>query len=105
MLFILVMDILSSLVQRVVEEDLLQPLCSKPLQHRISLYADDVVIFLRPDPPDLNLMLNILQLFGTTSCLMTNVHKRKVFPIHCLEEVVEVVKSMLPCEFSMFPCT
>jgi hypothetical protein len=105
MLFILVMDILSWLVQRVVEEDLLQPLCSKPLQHRISLYADDVVIFLRPDPPDLNLMLNILQLFGTTSCLMTNVHKSKVFPFHCPDEVVEVAKSLLRCEFSTFPCT
>jgi hypothetical protein len=98
------MDILSWLVQRAVEEDLLQPLCSKPLQHHISLYADDAVIFLRPDPPDLNLMLNSLHLFGTASGLKTNVQKSKVFPIHC-SEVLVVAKSLLPCEFSAFYCT
>jgi hypothetical protein len=105
MLFILVMDILSQLIQQASEEGLLQPLSSKPLQHRISLYADDVMIFLRPDPPDISLLLNILQLFGTASGLKTNVQKSNVLPNHCSSDTVVVAKSMLPCEFSAFPCT
>jgi hypothetical protein len=45
MLFILVMDVLSLLVQRASEEGLLQPLSARQLHHRISIYADDAVIF------------------------------------------------------------
>jgi hypothetical protein len=81
MLFILVMDILSLLVQRASKEGRLQPLSSKQLKHRMSLYADDAVIFLRPDPADINLVLDILQLFGKPSGLQTNVQKSSVMPI------------------------
>jgi hypothetical protein len=35
----------------------------------ISIYADDAVIFLRPDPTDITLILDILQLFGKASGL------------------------------------
>jgi hypothetical protein len=62
MLFILVMDILSLLVQRASEEGHLQPLSSTYLRHRISLYADDAVIFLRLDPADINLVLDIVRI-------------------------------------------
>ena len=48
MLFILVMDVLCYLVKKAADEALLQPLSRRTLQHRISLYADDVVIFLQP---------------------------------------------------------
>jgi hypothetical protein len=43
------------------------------LKDRISLYADDTIIFLRSDPADINLVLDLLQLFGKASCLHTNV--------------------------------
>jgi hypothetical protein len=48
MLFILVMDVLRFMFRKATEEGLLQPLARRALQHRISIYADDVVIFLRP---------------------------------------------------------
>jgi hypothetical protein len=46
MLLILVMDVLGFLVSKAEDEGLLQPLSPRPLPHRISLYADDVVMFL-----------------------------------------------------------
>jgi len=46
MLFILVMDVLSLMVTKASRDGLLQPLSSRPIQHRISMYADDVALFL-----------------------------------------------------------
>ena len=80
MLFILVMDVLYYLVKRALEEGLLQPLARRNLQHRISLYADDVVIFLQPSVSDISITLDILQLFGEASGLKTNVQKCTVSP-------------------------
>lgn len=73
MLFILVMDVLNWMVTRADEEGLLQPLARRPIQHRISLYADDVALFLQPAAADINLTLRMLQLFGEASGLKTNV--------------------------------
>jgi hypothetical protein len=44
MLFVLVMDILNLLIAKAAEMGLLQPLSSRNLQHRISIYIDDVVV-------------------------------------------------------------
>jgi hypothetical protein len=64
MLFILVMDALNSKIQRASLEGLSRPLSSRSLQHRISLYADDVIMFLRHVAFDINLVLDIIRLFG-----------------------------------------
>jgi len=53
------------------------------LQHRISLYADDVVLFLRPEAGDISLVMEILNLFGDASGLKTNLQKSSVLPIRC----------------------
>ena len=79
MLFILVMDILCAMVKKASEEGLLQPLATRALQQRISLYADDVVIFLHPAAEDIGVTLDILQLFGEASGLQTNVKKVQSF--------------------------
>lgn len=89
MLFILIMDVLCHLVNKASEEELLQPLARRALQHRISLYADDVVIFLRPTASDINITLDILQLFGEASGLKTNVQKSSVHPIQCLRKTLK----------------
>jgi hypothetical protein len=36
------------------EENLLEPLARRALQHQVSLYADDVVIFLKPSAVDID---------------------------------------------------
>jgi hypothetical protein len=86
------------------EEGLLQPLARRNLQHCISLYADDVVIFLQPSVSDISITLDILQLFGEASGLKTNVQKSTVSPIHCLEEHRALVQAHLPCQITEFPC-
>ena len=60
MLFIMVMDVLCHLVKEAADEQLLQPLARRALQHRISLYADDVVLFLRSSASDIEITLDIL---------------------------------------------
>src|SRR6185436_2522142 len=86
MLFILVMDVLCHLVKKAADEQLLQPLARRALQHRISLYADDVVLFLRPSAGDIEITLDILQLFGNASGLTTHLQKSSVLPIQCNED-------------------
>ncbi|GJM85001.1 hypothetical protein PR202_ga00728 [Eleusine coracana subsp. coracana] len=104
MLFILVMDILNVLIQKASDEGLLQPLARRPLQHRVSLYADDVVMFLRPVASDLNLITEILRVFGTASGLKINIQKSSVAPIRCSEEEVVAIQQLLPCEVADFTC-
>jgi hypothetical protein len=104
MLFILVMDVLNSLFTRAAEAGLLQPLSTRPIQHRISLYADDVALSLRPTVADINLSLQLLQLFEDASGLKTNVQKSNVLPIQCAEEDMACIQDLLPCEVIDFPC-
>ena len=104
MFFILVMDVLCYIVKKAADDDMLQPLARRALQHRISLYADDVVIFLHPSASDLEVMLDLLQLFGEASGLKTNVQKSSVLPIQCLEDDKAIIQEQLPCQILDFPC-
>ena len=70
MLFILVMDVLNSLFLKAEAEGLLSPLLSTG--QRLSLYADDVALFIRPTEEDLQLTKDILRCFGEASRLQTN---------------------------------
>jgi hypothetical protein len=62
------------------------------------------VVFLRPVASDINLILQILRLFGEASGLKTNVQKSSVFPIRCTEDDLVRVRDCLSCPFSDFPC-
>lgn len=48
MLFVLVMDVLNSLFTKAGEVGLLQPMAQGRIRQRISLYADDVALFIQP---------------------------------------------------------
>jgi len=104
MLFILVMDVLGYMISQAETDSLLQPLSTRALQHQVSLYADDVFLFLRPEAADISVTLDILNLFGEASGLRTNLQKCSVLPIRCEESELEVISSMLPCNLSDFPC-
>jgi hypothetical protein len=70
MLFILVMDVLNSLFVKVDSDGLLSTLLSTG--QRLSLYADDVALFISSNGQDLQLTKNILQAFREASGLQTN---------------------------------
>jgi hypothetical protein len=104
MLFILVMDILARLVQKASEDGFLQPLSFIRLRHRISFYADDAVLFLKPDASDISLVIELLSLFGKTSGLHTNLQKSSVVPIRYDDQTIAAAKDLLHCESADFPC-
>lgn len=104
MLFILVMDVLCRMITKAHNEEMLLPLSTRALHHRISLYADDVVLFLRPNAQDIGITIDILELFGEASGLKTNLQKSNVLPIKCDQPELEVVQELLPCNISEFPC-
>lgn len=54
-LFILVMDVLNSLFAKAEEDGLLQPLSQREAKFWISLYTDDVALFLPPVPEGLQI--------------------------------------------------
>jgi hypothetical protein len=104
MLFILVMDVLRHMVETATREGMLQPLARWTLQHRISLYADDVALFIRPQADDIDITMDILHLFGEASGLNTNLQKSNVLPIRCGDHEMGVIQQQLPCAMSDFPC-
>jgi hypothetical protein len=53
--FILVMDVLNSLFAKAEEDGLLQPLSQREAKFWISLYTDDVALFLPPVPEGLQI--------------------------------------------------
>jgi hypothetical protein len=68
------------MVSKAAEEGMLQPLARRVLQYRISLYADNVVLFLCPEAADIAITMDILRLFGVASGLKTNLQQRMYFP-------------------------
>jgi hypothetical protein len=104
MLFILAMDVLGFLIVKAENEGLLQPLSTRTLQHRVSFYVDDVVLFLRPTFEDISLITDILHVFGEDSGLRNNEQKSSVFPIRCNDEERNLVQQLLSCQVSDFPC-
>ncbi|WVZ63220.1 hypothetical protein U9M48_012865 [Paspalum notatum var. saurae] len=105
MLFILVMDVLNSMVQFATNKGLLQPLAVQRVRHRASFYADDAVVFLRPANQDLQVIKCILEYFGHASGLQTNLAKSSVSPIHCTAEALALTAETLSCEIKESPCT
>jgi hypothetical protein len=104
MLFILAMDVLGFLISKAESVGLLKPLSTRTLHHRVSYYADDMVLFLHPTTGDINIILYILQVFREASGLCNNVQNSSVYPIRCDDTKRVVVQQLLHCEVSDFPC-
>lgn len=98
------MDVLSSLVMEAERQGLLNPLAARNMGHRMSLYADDMVLFTMPHIEDLNLLKGILQKFGHISGLCTNLNKSLILHIWCEEYALQQAQQSMNCEMSLFPC-
>lgn len=83
LLFILIMDVLNAMVDKTEAAGFFEPLDRWGVRHRVSLYADDAVIFLKPKESELIAIKEILALFGDTSGLKANLQKCAISPIRC----------------------
>jgi len=105
MLFVLVMDVLNSLFKLAENRGLLHRLEGANIRNRLSIYADDVVLFVQPFEEDLHCVRTILDCFGSASGLVSNLQKSYVIPIKCNQQAVQVGCNILQCSSSSFPCT
>ena len=74
----------------------------KPLQ-RLSLYADDVVLFIRPSRADITFVKEALRIFGKASGLNVNFSKSSTILIRGEEHDEELVRNALPWKIEHFP--
>jgi hypothetical protein len=103
LLFIPVMDILNSLFTRADECGLLHPLAGRSISQRVSMFADDVVVFVKPVSGDLVVVREILRCLGVASSLQTNLQKSFSYPIRCDNERIELAVQTLGCASKNFP--
>ena len=98
------MDVLTHIIIKAHEAGVMSTIngCS-PVQ-RLSLYADDVVLFIKPTRPDLLFVKEALTIFGIASGLKVNFAKSAAIMIRAEPQDEEIVKSALPWEIVTFPC-
>lgn len=102
MLFVIAMDVLTAIVVKAHDSQVLSKMnCCSPLQ-RLSLYADDVVMFIKPSRTDIRLVEEVLQIFGEASGLKINFAKSSAILIRAEEGDEELVRSAMPWKIDRF---
>jgi hypothetical protein len=74
------------------------------IRYQLSLYADDLVIFVVPHKSDFTMVKAIMNTFTQISGLHTNVSKCQITSIRCSEEQVVVVMQWFPAQLVRFSC-
>ena len=57
------------------------------IEHKLSLYADDLLVFLSHPPKSIPLVLNVLKEFGHISAYILNLCKSELMPVKALPEI------------------
>jgi hypothetical protein len=105
LLFVIAMDVLAAMFCAAERAGILSHFGVAGIKHRVSLYADDVVVFAKPDRVELHAVRSILDHFGKASGLLVNFAKSAVAPIRCPEVAIPAVRDALSCQVVSLPCT
>jgi hypothetical protein len=105
MLFILAMEPLQRMLSVAASDGLLTPLNTGMASLRISIYADDAAVFLKPIKEEVHVVANILEISGHASGLITNRDECAVYSIQCDSEALQEVMEPFPCSVQSFPST
>ena len=62
--FVAVIDVLNAVFRLAEQAGLLEPLNCFGVRHRLSLYADDVVLIIRPSVSEVKAAMELLKVFG-----------------------------------------
>jgi hypothetical protein len=103
MLFLLVMEVLSTLICKVDAYSLWHSLGVSAISHRASLYADDFILFISPMQQDLRLACSILSLLEKALGLAYNLTKCQMAPTRCGTEQLALALMKFPRDVVPFP--
>lgn len=104
LLFVIVMEVLNAMIVEADRRGMLMLLPGDHFSHRMSLYVDDLVLFLEPKQEDFSCIRAILDLFAGASGLITNIDKCLISSIRCTEEDIALIQQVFPYQLSPFPC-
>jgi len=97
------MEVLNRLLVWVETRGHLSPI-SGIAASRVSLYADDLLLFIKPTENDLRVVMATLNIFGLASGLFSNLQKSVATPIHCSDQEILRIQDILACAIHDFPC-
>lgn len=103
-IFIIIMEVLHRLFSHAANSGKLAPLARHGLHQRMSIFMDDVMIFINPREAELCTCALILDDFGMASGLRVNHQKSSARPIRCTEDQVILTERLLGCSIGTFPC-
>ena len=102
-LFVLGMEVVTLLVQKASAQGLLSPIGRATPVQRLSIYADDVVLFAKPEVYDLVAVRELLHIFATATGLRVNYRKTSATLIWGGEAEKVLVAGILQCPIVEFP--
>jgi hypothetical protein len=105
MLFIIAMDVLRKLFAKACSDRVLRRMEPEEVKFQCSLYADDVILFIRLTVQEATAVKEILRIFGEASGLQTNLAKCSITPIFGGEDILEQIIAILGCQVKPFPIT
>ena len=103
-LFVSVMECLGKLMDKAQEDDIFTSFHPVPTKFRSSLYADDAIIFIKPNTFEMQAAVQILNLFGKATGLHTNLVKSSITPICCDNIDLAPIQALAGCNLTAFPC-
>lgn len=96
------MDVLHRLLRKATSDGVLRQMVPPEIKFKCSLYADDVILFIRPSIQEATAVKEILNIFGTASGLRT-IAKCSVNPIFGADDNIQEIVSILGCQVQPFP--
>jgi hypothetical protein len=103
MLFIMAMDVLHRMFEKASRDGVLRLTEPREIKFQCSMYADDVILFIRPTAQEARAVKEILRLFGEATGLKTNLAKCSITPIFGGEESMDEIVNILGCQVQQFP--
>lgn len=104
LLFVIAMDALTRIINKAAAEGVSSSFPGITAMQRLSIYADDVALFIRPSTRDLQFVRQALHIFGAASGLRVNYAKSSAIIIRGDELDQRRVAEMLHCQVGEFPC-
>jgi hypothetical protein len=104
LLFVIAMDVLLRIMVKAADLGVVSSFIGITAAQSVSIYANDVALFVRPTEVDLRFVTMALKAFSDASGLRVNYHKSSVVLIHGDELDKNRVENLLQCNLGEFLC-